>query len=177
MQIKYKRAVRPFVVVIGPSIGYVPLSKSLFSLVDSDFVKYPQHNWCAQLNIYTRTHYAARKTSRFDEGGSRNGWIHREIIECPDGLFVDHINGNTLDNRRCNLRIATKSENGFNKVTRSDNTSGLKGVYLHRTTGKWASEIRVMGKKIYLGLHETKELAGQAVIEGRMKHHGEFARL
>lgn len=177
MQAKYKRAVRPAIIPIGPSIGYIQLSQGQFALVDADVAVDHRFNWCAQLNIYTKTHYAARKTSRFDDGGSRNAWMHREIMGAPGNLQVDHVNGNTLDNRRCNLRLATISQNGMNKKMRSDNSSGLKGVYLHRGTGKWAAEVRVMGKKVYLGIHATKELAHQAVTEGRIKHHGEYARL
>lgn len=173
---KYKRSVRACIIPVGPSIGYIPLSQGLFSLVDADVAASQNCNWSAQLNVYTKTHYAARKTSTQIEGGGKNAWLHREIIDCPSGLSVDHVNGNTLDNRRCNLRTATCSQNGFNKKMLSDNSSGIKGVYVHKGTGKWTAEVRVMGKKIYLGIHTTKELALQAVIEGRIKHHGDYAR-
>lgn len=92
--------------------------------------------------------------------------LHRFLTNCPDGLVVDHINHNTLDNRKCNLKVCTQAENmrnrksPFNNVyletitkLKSNNTSGAVGVQckhgLKRDT--WLSQIMIRGKSIYLG--------------------------
>jgi hypothetical protein len=87
----------------------------------------------------------------------------------------DHINGNHLDNRRCNLRIANHTQNMRNSKIRVNNTSGYKGVYKKRN--KWAARIKVNGKNIWLGVFVTPELAYFAYCEAAKKYHGEFARI
>lgn len=89
--------------------------------------------------------------------------------------FIDHINGNPLDNRICNLREATNSENNYNSRLPSNNNSGVKGVVLHKMSGKWQAQICVCKKNIYLGLFENFELAKDAVNKARQKYHKEFA--
>ncbi len=88
------------------------------------------------------------------------------------GLEIDHINGNTLDNRRCNLRYTTRQQNTQN--TRGHNPeSGIKGVYRKRS--KWAAEIWVNGSKIWLGSYDTISKAAKARKEAALKYHGEYA--
>jgi hypothetical protein len=89
---------------------------------------------------------------------------------------IDHENGNPSDNRFLNLRAATHSQNLKNVKRPSHNTSGFKGVHLHRQSGRWRARIRANGKYYSLGLHTTKELAHAAYREGAIRLHGEFAR-
>lgn len=86
--------------------------------------------------------------------------LHRHIMDCPNNMYVDHINGNRLDNRKCNLRICTNQENNFNAIARNNNTSGYKGVWFDKTRNKWVSEIKISGRKIFIGRYEDiKEAA------------------
>lgn len=102
--------------------------------------------------------------------------MHRYIcgLEYGDRRIVDHINGNQLDNRRSNLRVCTPAENMQNRRLNKNSTSGLKGVTWNRQCGKWHAQIRVNGKRLYLGLHDTPEMAHLAYCEAAMKLHGEF---
>lgn len=99
--------------------------------------------------------------------------MHRLILDVPKGAEVDHINGNGLDNRRRNLRICTRSENQWNRRLAPNNTSGFKGVY--RFQGKWRAQIQSFGKKIHIGLYETRIEAARAYDEVAIKCHGDFA--
>lgn len=87
--------------------------------------------------------------------------------------FVDHINGNGLDNRRENLRVATPSQNQHNSRKPKNNTSGYKGVY--KRGNKWCAAIAINYKTIFLGYHDTAELAHEAYCKAAIKYHGEFA--
>lgn len=88
---------------------------------------------------------------------------------------VDHINHNTLDNRRCNLRLATRNQNIWNRTKMPSNQTGFKGIYLDKQSGKYRAEICVNGKRIYLGRYATAEEGHAAYCEAAIKHHGEFA--
>lgn len=88
---------------------------------------------------------------------------------------IDHINGNRSDNKISNLREANHSQNGMNKKMQSNNTSGVRGVYWNRNVKKWHAEVRLKGKRIYLGLFDSLELAELVVSETRLKYHGQFA--
>ena len=73
--------------------------------------------------------------------------------------FIDHKNGNGLDNSWSNLRECSKSENNQNKIIQSNNSSGLKGIWFDKINSKWRAGIRVSGKDIYLGRYDTPEEA------------------
>lgn len=88
---------------------------------------------------------------------------------------LDHINGKRDDNRRENLREATHLQNMRNSRRQCSNTSGVSGVSWHSIGKKWAAEIHVMGRKVYLGLHTDIELAELVVSEARRKYFGDFA--
>lgn len=87
---------------------------------------------------------------------------------------IDHINGNSLDNRLANLRLANQSQNTANGKLRSDCASGFKGVTKYRS--RWVATIRVSGKKLHLGVFDTPEIAHEAYIVAAKKFHGQFAR-
>lgn len=107
-------------------------------------------------------------------------FLHRVILERMTGRslvkteFTDHVNGDKLDNRRENLRIASNSENQRNRGKPSNNTSSYKGVSWHRSAGKWQAQIMVNGKSMYLGLFTTPEAAHEAYTATAEKLHGEF---
>lgn len=106
--------------------------------------------------------------------------IHRIIYEMangpiPAGLHIDHINTNPLDNRLCNLRLATNAENCMNRGANRNNTTGFKGV--HRHGSGFRARIHVDGKPTNLGTHSTPELAAEAYAAASKVHHREFARV
>lgn len=90
---------------------------------------------------------------------------------------VDHIDGNTFNNRKSNLRVATHQQNTFNCGVRGDSKSGFKGVTYHKATGRWRARIGVNYQQINLGEFDTPEEAALAYNEAAQKYHGEFAFL
>lgn len=102
--------------------------------------------------------------------------LHRFIMQAPDGVLVDHINGNQLDNRRCNLRFASDQQNQRNRRVSRTNKSGFKGVApTSSAKNPWQANIYVSRKQIYLGNFATPEAAALAYDEAARAHFGEFA--
>lgn len=90
---------------------------------------------------------------------------------------VNHIDGNTLNNKIENLRNSTCSQSGFTRIKNTNNRSGYKGVFWSNHGKKWKAEMTVNKKRINLGYFEDKEKAHQAYIEAAKEHHKEFANL
>lgn len=109
-------------------------------------------------------------------GRSQQILMHRVIMQPPDDMQVDHIDGNTLDNRRCNMRICTNQQNSWNSCNRKDNRTGVRGVSFEPKYGRWRSRIQVNGKHIHLGYFDSIEEAIQARKEAEVKHFKEFRR-
>lgn len=101
------------------------------------------------------------------------------VGEIPRGFVIDHINGDSRDNRLINLRLCTQSENAKNRKVNKNNSCGMKGVYLDPTRGRgkvWRSQIRVSGKKISLGSFSSPYEAHLAYKKAELKYFGEFKR-
>ena len=103
--------------------------------------------------------------------------LHRLILNAPDCYDVDHINGNTMDNRKCNLQLVTEQQNAAKGKLYSANKSGYRGVTWHMAGSKWRTQITVNGRSIHLGIYDTKEEAALAYNEAALKHFGNFASL
>lgn len=93
------------------------------------------------------------------------------------GADVDHEDGDILNNRKANIRLCTHRENSSNRKLNKNNTSGFKGVWWKKSREKWAAEITVKNKCIYLGYFKNKKDAAAAYNAGAIKHHGNFACL
>lgn len=97
--------------------------------------------------------------------------LHSVVFTKIKGMDIDHINKNSLDNRKSNLRVVTHQENMRNMKKSKANTSGHTGVYLH-PCGKWMPAIRHNGKSIHLGLYSMIEDAIKARKEAEIKYWG-----
>jgi hypothetical protein len=104
-------------------------------------------------------------------------YLHRFIIDAPDNFLVDHASGNTLDNRKKNLRLCNKSENTSNSKIYKNNTSGYKGVSYRREKNKWQAKITINYKQKHLGYYNSLEVAYDAYCKASIKYHGEFGRI
>lgn len=102
--------------------------------------------------------------------------IHREIMNPIDGMVVDHIDGNILNNQKANLRICRQAENSYNKSTRKG-VSKYIGVAKHRYTNKWRAYITKHKKQYHLGFFEDEVEAAKARDNAAIKYFGEFANL
>lgn len=146
----------------------IKLTQGKFAIVDdSDHVGLSKYKW-----------YAAKRGYGFYAQRMKNRQIiqmHRLLTGALKGQDVDHINGDTLDNRRENLRIVTRSQNEWNRDKQRNNSTGYKGVILSR--GRYIARIRVHSKLINLGSFSDKKEAALAYNGGATKYHGEFAKL
>lgn len=113
----------------------------------------------------------------WDRENRKKVFMHRLIKNAPKSHYVDHINHNTLDNRKSNLRLCKNSGNMSNRNAPSNNTSGYKGVSKCKATGKWKASIGKDNKRYYLGVFDTKEQAAREYNIHAIKLHGEFACL
>lgn len=130
----------------------IPLTQNQVALVDDeDYDFLMQWKWYAGWSKHVNSFYVMNK---------RMGLIHRLIMKTPKGLQVDHINHDTLDNRKENLRNVTQSQNVINTGFQKNNTTGRKGVMVAKN--KYQAQIRRNGKTMYLGIFDTVEEAGLA---------------
>jgi len=110
--------------------------------------------------------------------GKKKIYAHRIVMGVGDyemNKQIDHINGNTLDNRRQNLRIVTSRQNGLNSAIRKDNTSGVTGVSWDKKRQKWIARVFDNGKEISLGYFDKFENAVIARKNGEKKYYGEYS--
>ncbi|HEY1248826.1 MAG TPA: HNH endonuclease [Nitrososphaera sp.] len=147
----------------------IPLTQGKVAFVDDDDLDLVDgYKWYAQRTAEGRW-YAATMI---------RGYVvlmHRLLMNAQDGIEVDHINGNTLDNRRENMRFATRSQNMQNARKRKGTTSKYKGVSWQR--GKWIVQIQINGKCSYLGRYSDEEEAARVYDEAAKEAFGEFASL
>ena len=118
--------------------------------------------------------YNIQRTTNYVLNAKTGKSIHRVIMSCTDDLCVDHINGDTLDNRKCNLRICTKAENSYNHCVPKNSPLGVTGVTKRR--GKYLARITVKGVTYHLGFYSTFEEAIKVRKEAEEKYFGEYRR-
>lgn len=139
-----------------------------------DWVNLNQILWYAHKGSLG-TFYAC--ATKYPNGKQTRLAIHREIMRPQIGMVVDHINHNTLDNRKSNLRVCTPQQNQFNQQRKHTTRPGRKGVYFFKKTGKWDSQICLDGRNKHLGYFLTDIEAAQAYDNAAKTHFGEFACL
>jgi len=138
----------------------INLSSGKFTIVDDeDFDSLNQVKW------WFNGKYAVRETSRKE--GHKKIYIHRVIMKAPQGVEVDHVNHDTLDNRKENLRLCTHQQNAWNISLPKHNTSGVMGVSWQKNRHKWQAGIKVNNKRIHLGSFTTIDSAAIAYEKAR----------
>jgi hypothetical protein len=149
----------------------IPLTRGLVATVDeSDFHHLSQWKWSVTKG--RRTFYASRHER---EGGrDRLVYMHRAILAPAAGELVDHVDGNGLNNTRANLRACTNAENMRNRA--KFGRCPFRGIYA-TPKGSWVARIRVDGKTVHLGVHQTAEAAARAYDAAAVRLHGAFASL
>lgn len=141
------------------------LSKGTVLLDDDDYEKIQSFSWHMHGQGYAHAWVRGIKVL-----------MHRLILNRPDG-FIDHINGNKLDNRKENLRICTPKQNSANMGLSKNNKTGYKGVYWNKEKKKYDAQIKINGKSTYIGRFENPEEAAKAYDDRAKKEFGEFAHV
>jgi len=149
----------------------IPLSRGLSATVDAaDYDALGAFKWHAQTHHNT---FCAARNAIMKNGKRGIVYMHRVIMGEPVGMVVDHIDRNPLNNRRSNLRLCSTAENSRNRVSAKRSTSQYLGV--SRCGKQWQAGIRILGKKVNLGVFANGIDAARAYDAAARKHHGEFA--
>jgi len=139
------------------------MNGDIFKIDADDFELISEYNWYSDGDGYIVSRINNKRT-----------FLSRFIMNPREDQVVDHINHDIFDNRKCNLRLLTLSQNAMNRRIHSNNTSGVKGVHYHKTKKKWCAYICVNRKQITLGAYDSKEVAVLARKEAEIKYFGEY---
>ena len=160
----------------GYTYRRIYLGEGQWTIVDQqDYYQLGHFKWSVCGN--DKNIYAARILSKTRSGRVISSFLHREIMNDPKGFFVDHRNGNGLDNRRDNLRLATRSQNSANKRKRKNTSSRFIGVHFDKRSGRWCAGIKKNAKRYGIDYYDNEIDAARAYDAAAKKFHGEFARL
>jgi hypothetical protein len=150
----------------------IRLTQGKVAIIDDEDARLAQFRWRV-----TPKGYAVRHSPRVHYKRA-SIYLHREVLGVTGTpATVDHINMDRLDCRRCNLRVATASQNGANRGPQRNNTSGFKGVRWFKPRKKWRAQIKTHGKQETLGYFTAAEDAARAYDRAALDAFGEFARL
>jgi hypothetical protein len=159
----------------GYAFRKIYLGQDEYTIVEPvDYYEFGKFNW-----IFIRCDKKPYAVSEFKIGRvkTKRMYLHRAIMRAPKRKLVDHRNGDGLDNRRANLRLATHAQNAKNRKKRKNASSRFIGVYLEKRTGRWQTKIYFRGKPISLGCFDSQIDAAKAYDEAARKYHKDFARL
>ncbi len=173
------RAKRPPTVQTAPpppsdgKVCYIPLTQGQYAIVDAeDYERVSRFKWC--LSRSGDRVYAQRRCR------GKTIRMHQFIMNPPKGMVVDHIDGNGLNNRRCNLRICTRLQNGWNRTRRKppDASSQYVGVYRYKGySGKWYVKVQGDGNATNLGPFDSEIEAARARDYRAVELHGPYAHV
>jgi len=150
-------------------IRYIPLTRGKYAIVDAKhFEALNKHKWCV---IHRgRNVYAGRRKN------GKTISMHREIMKTPEGMVVDHIDGNGLNNLEANMRNCTKAQNSYNSRPRGGHSEYV-GVTYHKSRDKYQAALGFNGEKMYLGEFDSAVEAARARDRVARELQGEFAYL
>ena len=155
----------------------IQLTQGKYALVSRrDYYSLRRYKWYAERKLHTW--YAKRKQT-MTNGKQCHVWMHRVILNLKRGdtRQGDHRNGNGLDNRRCNLRIATHAQNTYNSRKHRNTHNPYIGVFRNSTNSSWVAVIRHNKSPIYLGSFSDSIDAAKAYDKQAKKLRGKFAKL
>ncbi|MBN2591650.1 MAG: HNH endonuclease [Sedimentisphaerales bacterium] len=159
----------------GYAFRRIKLTKGKYAIVDpEDFGWLSEYKWHC-----TNYGYAARKIPRkLRKGSEQSIMMHRELCPVDDDLFVDHINRIRNDNRKSNLRPATRQQNNWNsKQNRKKSNTQYTGIHWNNNRKKWQVQLTVNGKQRGFGYYTDEIEAAKAYDKVAKKYRGEFAIL
>lgn len=150
----------------------IPLTRGYFTKVDDDdYEKFAIHRWYADDS--RKSEIRAVRSVNIGNKKIKRVTLSREIMGATEGVVVDHINRDSLDNRKSNLRICTQGENCRNRSKQKHGISKYKGVSVAEK--KWKAMITFQGKQIYLGTFSNEKDAAIAYNNKSRELFGEFA--
>jgi len=156
--------------VAGVDFRRIVLNRGRFTMVDADdYDRLARYKWYC---IGSRGYLYAKRNER-----NRMIKMHRDILAPPAGMYVDHKNHNTLDNRKSNLRICTPAQNCFNRIPSEKGSSRYKGVHWSSNRKRWCAEIVLNGKLVFIGYFDYELDAAIAYDDRAAELFGEFAAL
>lgn len=151
----------------------IELTKGHVAIVDDeDFEYLAQWRW-----HLTKAGYAIRNSQMVNRVRGKMVYMHREIMRPPIGMEVDHENGNKLDNRRINLRLATRPENNWNRGCNKNSKTRVKGVCWCKQMRRFVARIGLNGKTKKIGYFDTLDEASRAYNTEALRIAGKFAKL
>lgn len=150
----------------------IKLSKNIYTkdthfiIDDADEIEVKKHSW----------HVTTKMNGHLYIRNEKGRVLHWFLMKPPANKLIDHINGNTFDNRRSNLRLASKSQNAQNQKLRSSSRTGFKGVCFERFTNKYKVQIVHNGKNINLGRYLTARQAAEVYDNKAIELFGQYAK-
>ncbi len=148
------------------AVRLIPLTDGFYAYVDA-----ADYEWLSGYTWWSASGYAARSEK------GRTIFMHREIMQPPPGMIVDHVDGNRADNCRFNLRVCTRSENQCNTCKKGRCTSRFKGVSYDKRHRKWYACCQVEGAYRWLGYFDDEVEAAKRYDRTAVEQFGAFARL
>jgi len=145
-------------------VRQIPLGGGYYTYVDA-----ADYEWLSQWKWHLQNGYAVRREK------TKLIFMHRQIMQPPPGMVVDHQNRNKLDNTRDNLLVCTQQENCFNRSQRNGSSSRFRGVSYSKSARKWVARITFRGRRLHLGCFAEEVDAARAYDRAAVELFGDFA--
>jgi hypothetical protein len=156
----------------------IPLNHRRFALFDADdAARVLSFRWYAMRQNGRWFAASTRRTGPRSDDRHITLSLHRLILDAPEGTLVAHLNGEMLDNRRASLMVVNRAQLAAMRRRNRNNTSGYRGVWQDRKTGRWRAMLRVGGRKLSLGRNATAAEAARAWDAKVVEVYGSLAAL